>query len=60
MWLEEGVCYDLANSLGKTLLAFDLLCSVLKGQICLLLQEFIDFLLLHSRHYNEKNILFGY
>ena len=36
-------------SLGKTLLAFALLHSVLQGQICLLLQVFLDFLLLHSR-----------
>ena len=42
--LEEGVCY----SLGKSLLAFALLHSVLQGQICLLLQVFLDFLLLHS------------
>ena len=35
-------------SLGKTLLAFALLHSVLQGQICLLLQVFIDFLLVHS------------
>ena len=35
-------------SLGKTLLAFALLHSVLQGQICLLLQVFLDFLLLHS------------
>ena len=35
-------------SLGKTLLAFALLHSVLQGQICLLLQLFLDFLLLHS------------
>ena len=34
--------------LGKTLLAFALLHSVLQGQICLLLQVFLDFLLLHS------------
>ena len=32
--------------LGKTLLAFALLYSVLQGQICLLLQVFLDFLLL--------------
>jgi len=32
-------------SLGKTLLAFALLHSVLQGQICLLLQVFPDFLL---------------
>ena len=35
------------HSLGKTLLAFALLHSVLQGQICLLLQVFLDFLLLH-------------
>ena len=36
------------HSLGKTLLAFVLLHIVLQGQICLLLQESLDFLLLHS------------
>ena len=30
------------HSLGKTLLAFTLLYSVLQGQICLLLQVFLD------------------
>ena len=35
------------RSLGKTLLAFVLLHSVLQGQICLVLQMFLDFLLLH-------------
>ena len=35
------------RSLGRTLLAFALLHSVLQGQICLLLQVFLDFLLLH-------------
>ena len=34
--------------LDKTLLAFVLLHFVLQGQICLLLQVFLDFLLLHS------------
>ena len=33
------------HSLGKTLLAFALLHSVLQGQSCLLLQVFLDFLL---------------
>ena len=47
-------------SLGKTLLAFALLHSVLQGQICLLFQVFLHFLLLHSVPYNEKNIFFGY
>ena len=41
--LEEGVCYDQC-----VLLAFALLHSVLQGQICLLLEVFLDFLLLHS------------
>ena len=36
------------HSLGRTLLTFALLCSVLEGQIFLLLQVFLDFLLLHS------------
>ena len=35
-------------SLGRTLLAFALLHSVLQGQICLLLQVFLDFLLLRG------------
>ena len=35
-------------SLGRTLLAFALLQSILQGQICLLLRVFLDFLLLHS------------
>ena len=35
------------HSLGKTPLAFDLLHSVRQGQICLLLQVFLAFLLLH-------------
>ena len=36
------------DSLGRTLLAFFLLHSVLQGQICLLLQVFLNFVLLHS------------
>ena len=36
------------HSLGKTLLAFALLHSILQGKICLLLQVFLDFLLLYS------------
>ena len=36
------------HSLGRTLLVFALLHSVLQGQICLLLQVFLDLLLLHS------------
>ena len=45
--LEEGVYLWSVSSLGKTLLAFDLLYFVLQGQICLLLQVSLDFLLLH-------------
>ena len=36
--------------LGKTLLVFALLHFVFQGQICLLLQVFLDILLLHSSH----------
>ena len=45
-------------SLGKTLLPFALLHSVLQGQICLLLQVFLDFLLLHSSPLYLKGHLF--
>ena len=44
--------------LGKTLLAFALLHSVLQGQICLLLQVFLDFLLLHLSPLKWKGHLF--
>ena len=47
------------RSLGKTLLAFALLHPVLQGQICLLLQVFLDFLLFIPVPYNEKDIFFG-
>ena len=46
------------SSLGKTLLAFDLLCFALQGQICLLLQVFLDFLLLYSSPLEWKGHLF--
>ena len=46
--LEEGACYDQCVLLVKLLLAFALLHSVLQDQICLLLQVFPDFLLVHS------------
>ena len=50
MLLEEGVCYDQCVLLAKLyLLAFALLHSVLQGQICLLLQVFLDFLLLDGK-----------
>ena len=45
-------------SLGKTVLAFALLHSVLQGQICLWLQVFPDFLLLHSSPVSWKGRLF--
>ena len=44
--------------LGKTLLVFALLHSVFQGQICLLLQVFLDFLLLHSSPLEWKGHLF--
>ena len=37
----------LVHFLGKTLLVFALLHCIFQGQICLLLQVFLDFLLLH-------------
>ena len=46
-------------SLGKTLLAFILLPSVLQGQICLLLQMFLDFLLLIVQSPIMKRTSFG-
>ena len=45
------------RSLGKTLLAFDLLRFVFQGQICLLLQVFLDFLLCIPVPYNEGLML---
>ena len=41
-----------------SLLAFALFHSVLQGQICLLLQVFLDFLLLHSNPLEWKGHLF--
>ena len=45
--------------LGKILLVFVLLHSAFQGQICLLLQVFLDFLLLHSSPLEWKGHLFG-
>ena len=45
--------------LGKALLAFALLRSIFQGQICLLLQVFLDFLLLHSSPLQWKGHLLG-
>ena len=47
-----------AHSLGKTLLTFALLHSVLQGQICLLLLVSLGFLLLHSSPLRWKGLLF--
>ena len=49
----------LVRSLGRTLLAFALLHSILQGQICLLLQVFLHFLLLHSSPVLWKGHLLG-
>ena len=46
------------HSLGRTLLAFSLLHSVLQGQICLLFHVFLDFLLLHTSPLYWKGYLF--
>ena len=47
------------RSLDRTLLDFALLHSVLQGQVCLLLQVYLDFLLCIPVPYNEKDIFFG-
>ena len=57
--LEEGICYDQCVLLTK-LLAFALLHSVLQGQIFLLLQVSLDFLLFIPVPYNEKDIFFPF
>ena len=56
--LEEGICYDQCIFFAK-LLFFALLHSPFQGQICLLLQVFLDFLLLHSSPLWWKGHLFG-
>ena len=48
----------IVRSLGKTLLAFVLLHFVLQGQTCLLLQVFLDLLLLHFSPVYWKRYLF--
>ena len=45
---EKGYLLWLVYSLGRIQLSFALLHFVLQGQICLLLQVYLDFLLLHS------------
>ena len=54
-----GCLLWLVHFLGKTLLVFGLLHSVFQGQICLLLQVFLDFLVLYSSPLYEKDIFFG-
>ena len=54
----RGCLLWLVTSLDQTLLAFALLHSLLQGQICLLLQVFLDFLLLHSSPLYWKGHLF--
>ena len=56
--LEEGVCCDQCVLLEK-LLTFSLLHFVLQGQICLLLQVSLDFLLFYSSPLWWKGHLFG-
>ena len=56
--LEEGICYDQCI-LSEKLLAFVPFYFVLQGQICLLLQVSLDFLLLHSSPLWWKGHLFG-
>ena len=46
------------HSLDTTLLAFALLHFAIQGQTCLLLQVYLDFVLLPSFPYNEKNFFF--
>ena len=58
--VRRGCLLWSVHSLGKTLLAFALLHFVLHGQICLLLQVFLDFLLvmlkiLQARHQQYMN-----
>ena len=53
----RGCLLWLLCSLGKTLLAFDLLHFVLQGQICLLLYISLYFLLFIPVPYDEKDML---
>src|SRR5574340_73729 len=52
----RGCLLSPVRSLGKTLLTFSLLHSLLQGQICLLLQVFLYFLLLHS---SPPSVIYG-
>jgi len=53
------ICEWSVHSFGKNLLAFALLHSVLQGQICLLLQVFLDSYFCILVPNNEKDIFFG-
>ena len=55
----RGCLLRSVRSLGKTLLVFALLHSTFQAQICLLLQVFLDFLLLHSSPLKCKRHLLG-
>ena len=55
----RGCLLQPVHFLGKTLLVFALHHSVFQGQICLLLQVFLDFLLLHSSPLNERTSFWG-
>ena len=56
--VERGCLLRPVRSLGGTLLASALLHFVLQGQICLLLQVFLNFLLLHSNTLWWKGLFF--
>ena len=56
--VERGCLLWAVHSLGKTLLPFALLHSVFQGQIYLLFQVFLYFLLLHSSLLSWKGHLF--
>ena len=58
-WSDLAAAAAAMHSLGKTLLAFGLLHSIVQGQICLLLQVSVDFLLLHSSPLWWKGHRFG-
>ena len=58
--IERGCLLWPVCSLDKTVLAFALLHFVLQGQICLLLQVFLDFLLLQSNPLWWKGHLFSF
>ena len=56
--VERGCLLWPVRSLGRTLLAFALLHSVLKGQICVLLLVFLDSYFFIPVPYNENDIFF--